>query len=174
MGKRWERSQCAPPKAHGGGSPPLFCLYIRGLSLAWPTDEGGISPVLQRGFRCTEPITESPPLPSLSLSLERSFPGVGGAGGGAVGWGEREERRVHSFTPQMLSPPPLPIFLGKLSCSNLAHAIKLTEQCLFEVFWDCEMFKGTLAERGPEVGSPKFPSPSHPLILGIRKSSLPK
>ena len=112
-------------------------------------------------------------LPYLFLWKDHSL-GLAGRGGGAVGWGEREERRVHSFTPQMLSPPPLPIFLGKLSCSNLAHAIKLTEQCLFEVFWDCEMFKGTLAERGPEVGSPKFPSPSHPLILGIRKSSLPK
>ena len=47
-------------------------------------------------------------------------------GSRAVGWGGGKRGKkggVHSFTTQMLSPPPLPVFLGKLSCSNPAHAI---------------------------------------------------
>lgn len=80
--------------------------------------------------------------------------------------GEREEALI----PYRAFPLPHALFQGKRSCWN--WLIQLFAQCLSQVFWDPEMFRGTSVERDAGVGSPKSHGPSHPQILGIWKPSL--
>lgn len=137
-------------------SSQLFCLHTRRPFLTWPLDDGRISPVLHRGF----PTSQSPIQKAHLFYRCRCFPPGG----------EREEKGRVINSPYRAFPLPHSLFLGKRGCWN--WLIQLFAQCLSQVLWDPEMFKGTSVERDPGVGSPKFHSPSHPQILGIRKPSL--